>query len=187
MSTKDRREGKDSEELKKLGFELNPPVDDYSSQPDSGSRMGDARGRQEYGIEGEIASENDPRAQSDEAQDTRPLDGINVEAIGVSEFSEEATHGVEGFERAAREEHHQTIPDDYLESLIRERLEHHDRIDASSISIMVVHAGIVVLTGGVRSHAENLRVVEVVSAIPGVEAVDNRLSVEEADQRGVHH
>jgi osmotically-inducible protein OsmY len=179
MSTKDRREGKEAEEIKKLGFELEPPVDDYSSQPDSGSRMGGARGRQEYGIEGEIASENDLHSKEYEEQDTHPLEGINVEALGISEFSEEATHGVEGFERAAREEHHQTIPDEYLENLIRERLEHHDRIDARSIRVTVVRPGIVVLAGDVHSHSENLRIVEVVSAIPGVDAIDNRLRVEE--------
>ncbi len=177
MSTKDRREGKDSEDLKKLGFELEPPVDDYSSQPDSGSRIGGTRGRQEYGIEGGIASESDIPSESDEVRDTRPLNGINVETMGISEFSEEATHGVEGFERATREEHHQTIPTEYLENLIRERLDHHDRIDARSIHVTVVQPGIVVLAGDVHSHSENLRVVEVVSAIPGVDAIDNRLRV----------
>ncbi len=179
MSTKDRREGRYSEELKKLGFELEPPVDDYSSQPDSGSRMGGTRGREEYGIEGEVASENDLQSESYEERDTKPLEGINVEALGISEFSEEATHGIEGFERAAREEHHQTIPDEYLESLIRERLEHHDRIDARSIRVTVVQPGIVVLAGDIHTHSENLRVVEVVSAIPGVEGIDNRLRIAE--------
>jgi osmotically-inducible protein OsmY len=177
MSTKDRREGQDAEKLKKLGFELEAPVDDYSSQPDSGSRMGGTRGRQEYGIEGDIASEKDQQVESEELQDTRSLEGVTVEAIGISEFSEEATHGAEGFERAAREEHHQRIPDDYLESLVRERLEHHERIDAHSICVTVVHPGIIVLAGDVHSHSENLRVVEVVSAIPGVEAIDNQLHV----------
>jgi osmotically-inducible protein OsmY len=183
MTTKDRREGKDAEELKKLGFEFEPPVDDYSYQPDSGSRIGGTRGRQEYGIQGGVSWESDAPGRTEGVQDGRPLDEINVDASGISEFSEEATHGVEGFERAARKEHAQKIPDEYLESLIRERLEHHDRIDGRTIRVTVVHPGIVALSGDVHSHSENLRVVEVVSAIPGVEAIDNRLHVEESSSR----
>jgi osmotically-inducible protein OsmY len=178
MPTRDRREGKDADNLRRLGYEYQSPVDDYSHQPDSGSRIGGTRGKQEYGIEGGVAWESDTQPPSQIIHDTHTLEGINAESSGISEFSQDATRGVEGFEHAARAEHPQHLTEEHLESLIRERLDHHDRIDAAQIRVSVVQPGIVVLSGNVRTHAENLRTVELISAIPGVDGIDNRLSVE---------
>jgi len=180
MATKDRREGKEAERLRKLGFEFESPVDDYSYQPDSGSRIGGIRGRQEYGIAGGVSWETDTIAQGPSLQDNRPLDQINIESSGISEFSEEATHGAEALERESHQGQaqrlHQLSTDD-LRELIRERLEHHAKIDVSSIQISVTPPGVVTLEGEAHSVAERLRLEEVVSALPGVRGVANHLRI----------
>jgi osmotically-inducible protein OsmY len=188
MATKDRREGKEAERLRKLGFEFESPVDDYSYQPDSGSRIGGLRGRQEYGIRGGVSSESDTTPQAPSLQDNRLLDQGNVESSGVSEFSEEATHGAQALEREAHQgqtqRHHQLSTDD-LGELIQERLEHHAKIDVSSIHISLTSSGVVTLEGEAHSVAERLRVEEVVSAIPGVREIANHLRIRLTSEKRV--
>lgn len=177
MSTKDRREGKEAEQLRKLGYEYQPPVDDYSYQPDSGSRIGGITGKQEYGIQGGVSWEVDHHGKVDGLQDRIPTDEITTESTGVSDFSVCATHGVEALEEAARASHPQLMPPQYLESLIQERLDHHNQIAPHTLAISATPAGVVTITGQVRRDAERLRIEEVVAAIPGVTEVENRITV----------
>jgi hypothetical protein len=179
MSTKDRREGKESNQLRRLGYEYKPPVDEYSYQPDSGSRIGGVRGKNEYGIEGGIAWEDDAHGKVTANADRRPLDDPTT---GASDFSIAATHGMEGLYEAAREEHPQEIPPPYLESLIRERLEHHHKIHAQSLKVDVTPTGEVTVSGEVPSESERLRINEVLAALPGVRTVTCLIRVE---KRGV--
>lgn len=99
MDKNDNNEEKeDFEKLQKLGFELNPPVDRFSDQPDSGSSIGGIRGEQEYGILGGIASEEVENAppeddeaagdlvfETEEVPKSAPLESIG----GVSEYTAE--------------------------------------------------------------------------------------------------
>jgi len=61
--------------------------------------------------------------------------------------------------------------------LIEYRLNSHDRIDARNLKINVQGEGLVIVTGRARSESESLRVSEIISALPGVYAINNRLVV----------
>ena len=50
-------EGREFNELRKIGFEFKAPVDTYSMQPDSSSTIDGIRGEQEYGIAGGVSTE----------------------------------------------------------------------------------------------------------------------------------
>lgn len=80
-TSKRRKEISEAEELRKLGFEFEGPVDGYSDQPDSGSTIGGERGRQEYGITGGIAGEPDHA-------DKHGRVSRDLSESGLSEFTE---------------------------------------------------------------------------------------------------
>lgn len=175
------KEGRQSNSLQDLGIGQDLPVADFSDQPDSGGRIGGIRGADEFGIEGGVAAE-----WSTEALDQRTAGGRLVERTqagveGVEEFSIEGEAESEAIAEALEEElqeeaQSEELPGD-LQALIEYRLRNHERIDARNVSVKIESPGLVVLNGRVRSESESLRVSEVVSALPGVYVVRNRLAV----------
>lgn len=180
MGTRKRREAEYNDTLRKLGFGLEHPPDDYSDQPSSSGRIGGVRGQQEYGIEGGVAQERHTEAGDEPANDPQLLDSVEAASETLSDFSEEAGRAEErkdenDEERAALKE--RPVPGD-LKSLIQDRLDHNHYIDSASITVDVEPSGLVILSGRVRTEAESLRASEITASLPGVLAIDNKLQID---------
>jgi hypothetical protein len=156
-------EGHQSRELTELGFGQDVPADDFSDQPDSGSRIGGVRGVDEFGIIGGVSSEwcGEDGAGVEESLDVESILGDDSEVaggIGGSDWLK--FEGLDG-----------------LRALIEHRLLNHDRIDPQDITVRVDPPGLVLLSGRVRSDSESMRVSEIVTSLPGVYSVRNILRV----------
>lgn len=182
MKRRRTREGSQSNSLQDLGIGHDVPVPDFSDQPDSGGRIGGARGADEFGIEGGVAQEWSVDGPSSIVEKGELIDRAQTGSEGIDEFSIEA-HAESWLQKEVIGEEFEEEPEDVaplprdLRSLIEYRLRNHDRINSENVSIRVESPGLVVLSGRVGSESESLRVSEVVSALPGVYAVNNRLVV----------
>lgn len=175
------KEGKQSNALRDLGLGQDVPVADFSDQPDSGGRIGGIRGADEFGIEGGVAAEWGTESSDGVTPEERLVERTQVGFEGVEEFSIEGEEESEAISQALEEGSQQHVereelPQDLL-ALIEYRLRNHDRIDSRNLSVRIDSPGLVVINGRVRSESESLRVSEVVSALPGVYVVRNRLEV----------
>lgn len=180
-------EGRQVNTLVDMGFAQDVPIADFSDQPDSGGRIGGVRGVDEFGIEGGVAEEWSVENVSKVTSGGVLVDRVQAGAESLEEFSSEAEEELESeaeSDEIARvlegespqEAEIDSLPGDLL-GLIEYRLKNHDRIDSSNVSVRIESPGLVVLNGRVRSDSESLRVAEVVSALPGVYTVRNRLAV----------
>ena len=182
MKRRRTREGLQSNSLRDLGVGQDVPVPDFSDQPDSGGRIGGVRGTDEFGIEGGASAEWSVDSPDRIVERGELIDRAQAGVEGIDEFSIEAQteswerEGTDEEEFAEEIEEVTPLPTD-LCSLIEYRLKKHDRINAENVSIRIESPGVVILNGRVRSESESLRVSEVVSALPGVYAVNNRLVV----------
>jgi hypothetical protein len=172
-------EGRQVNTLVDMGFAQDVPIADFSDQPDSGGRIGGVRGVDEFGIEGGVAEEWSAENVSKVTSGGFLVDRVQAGAESLEEFSSEAESDeiarvLEG--ESPQEAEIDSLPSDLL-GLIEYRLKNHDRIDSSNVSVRIESPGLVVLNGRVRSDSESLRVAEVVSALPGVYTVRNRLAV----------
>lgn len=180
MPRRKSREGIQSNALEQIGLGQDLPSGEFNEQPDSGSRIGGMRGKQEYGIEGGISSE----AGAGFGGVTREQDELVTEAhdsaAGFTEFSEEAVR--EQIGETEEEEAYRDDPRHYIEgadlaTLVRYRLHENPRLHLSGLHVSVEPSGLVSISGHVTSEAEKLRVSEVVSALPGVQVINNQLTV----------
>jgi len=183
MKKRRTREGKQSNTLQDLGLGQDVPGDDFSDQPDCGSRIGGVRGVDEYGIEGGVADEwsGEKKSTGAHQEEAKLVENVQAGLESIEEFSVEGEAesdqiAEEIAEKVEDEMVGETIPGD-LKDLIEYRLSHHDRIDAGNVSVRVDPPGFVVIKGRVRSESESLRVTEVISALPGVYAIRNQLIV----------
>ncbi len=158
------KEGRQFNTLVDMGFAQDLPIADFSDQPDSGGRIGGVRGVDEFGIEGGVAAESRADNFRSEVEDELESEAESDEISRVLEDGAQPDLEVD------------SLPRDLL-GLIEYRLRNHDRIDSSHVSVRIESPGLVVLNGRVRSDSESLRVAEVVSALPGVYTVQNRLAV----------
>jgi osmotically-inducible protein OsmY len=113
--------------------------------------------------------------------ETTLIEATQAAADDVEEFSEDGAAESDAIAEVLKEQEQDGIvssklPDD-LQALIELRLGNHDRIDARNLTVLVCSPGLVVLRGRVRSESESLRVSEIVSALPGVNAIRNQLVV----------
>jgi hypothetical protein len=198
------KEGREIKTLQEIGLGQDVPAGEFSDQPDSGSRIGGIRGAQEYGIEGGIAAESGSEIAGGVSVEGRLIDQVNAASASIEEFSSEAEEEIDESELAEELEEEETLaerdlladieaaglPEDGavvdpegfklfqdLKALIEYRLNSHDRIDARNFRINVQGEGMVIITGRARSESESLRVSEIISALPGVYAINNRLVV----------
>jgi hypothetical protein len=178
----------DFERLTKQGFELRPPVDEYSYQPDSGSTIGGLRGEQEYGIAGGPANDAAPDPQPAAAEreagveevefsaDPLPYGEVSEGFAGVSEWSADQSQSVarEGTEEERRKLEHRK--DESIEQELKLKLAGHPELDVSEVKISVKNHA-VLLEGRVKQESDKTHVREIVEAIPGVRTVENELRV----------
>jgi len=181
MKKRRTSEGKQSNALQDLGLGHDVPPTDFSDQPDSGGRIGGTRGSDEFGIEGGVAEEWSVEARDSLVGETTLIEATQAAADDVEEFSEDGAAESDAIAEVLKEQEQDGIvssklPDD-LQALIELRLGNHDRIDARNLTVLVCSPGLVVLRGRVRSESESLRVSEIVSALPGVNAIRNQLVV----------
>ena len=177
MKKRRTSEGRQSNTLQDLGLGGNVPSGEFSDQPDSGGRIGGVRGADEYGIEGGAAVEWSIETLSKLSGGGELVDQTQAGVEGIDEYSVEGEVESEELNEEIEERSVEpNIPSD-LRTLIEYRLQNHDRIDAGSVLVRVEPPGLVVLSGRVRSESESLRVSEIVSALPGVYAIRNRLEV----------
>ena len=177
MKKRRTSEGRQSNTLQDLGLGGNVPSGEFSDQPDSGGRIGGVRGADEYGIEGGAAVEWSIETLSKLSGGGELGDQTQAGVEGIDEYSVEGEVESEDLSEEIEERSVEpNIPSD-LRTLIEYRLQNHDRIDAGSVLVRVEPPGLVVLSGRVRSESESLRVSEIVSALPGVYAIRNRLEV----------
>ena len=180
MPRRKSKEGIQGNALEEIGLGQDLPSGEFNEQPDSGSRIGGMRGKQEYGIEGDVSSEvgagfgGVTREQDELAAEVRDS------AAGFTEFSEEARG--EQIEETEEEEAYRDDTQHYIEgadlaTLVRYRLRQNPRLHLSGLHVSVESSGLVSISGHVTSEAEKLRVSEVVSALPGVQVINNQLTV----------
>lgn len=138
--------------------------DGFNEQPGSGSTIGGTRGAQEYGIEGEIAEEEEHAPYRSISIDTEGTGGLShFSASGIeilihkSEASEDLIN-VEGLASASD-----------LRPLIKERILTHPLLKQRDIQVDVGKDGALVIAGTVSSAAERVILHELVEAIaPGM-------------------
>jgi hypothetical protein len=203
MKRRGNKEGREFNSLQEIGLGKDTPTGEFSDQPDSGSRIGGIRGVQEYGIEGGVAAENGSEIATGVSVEGNLIDQVRAAGESIEEFSaegeleseeseleDEDEEDVEAGEVLSDEIEGAGLEDDAtiidpkgfklfqdLKSLIEYRLNSHDRIDARNLKINVQGEGLVIVTGRARSESESLRVSEIISALPGVYAINNRLVV----------
>lgn len=180
MGTRKRPEAEYNDTLRKLGFGLENPPDDFSDQPGSSGRIGGVRGKQEYGIDGGVAGERDTEADEEAPSDPRLREAVESASETITDFSEEGERTEEESQEEEPEETTRKDPalEGDLKSLIEDRLQHNTYMDATSISVEVEASGLVILSGKARSDAESLRASEIAASLPGVLAIDNKIEVE---------
>jgi len=188
--------------LRKIGFELRAPVDEYSEQPGSGGTMGGRRGTQEYGIEGGVAQEDghdrdrasnvDINSSDIEPEGARiPQDLMDRSYPGVSQYTSEHMVGAEQSEpgllpsqesipNVLAEEEGETIGRADLETLLRQRLMNHPELKNESIQISIDEERRAFLRGRVHSDAARMHVQEIAEAVLGSNDIANLLEVEAA-------
>jgi hypothetical protein len=120
---------------------------------------------EEFSAEGELESEESELEDEDE-EDVEAGEVLSDEIEGAGLEDDATIIDPKGFK---------LFQD--LKSLIEYRLNSHDRIDARNLKINVQGEGLVIVTGRARSESESLRVSEIISALPGVYAINNRLVV----------
>ena len=203
MKRRRNTEGQEFRSLQEIGLGQDVPTGEFSDQPDSGSRIGGIRGVQEYGIEGGIAAENGAEIATGVSVEGNLIDQVRATGESIEEFSAEGELESEESELEDEDEDEteagEVLSDEIevvgleddatiidpkgfklfqdLKSLIEYRLNSHDRIDARNLKINVQGEGLVIVTGRARSESESLRVSEIISALPGVYAINNRLVV----------
>jgi hypothetical protein len=203
MKRRGNKEGREFNSLQEIGLGKDTLTGEFSDQPDSGSRIGGIRGVQEYGIEGGVAAENGSKIATGVSVEGSLIDQVRAAGESIEEFSaegeleseeseleDEDEEDVEAGEVLSDEIEGAGLEDDAtiidpkgfklfqdLKSLIEYRLNSHDRIDARNLKINVQGEGLVIVTGRARSESESLRVSEIISALPGVYAINNRLVV----------
>ena len=139
MEKKAEREGREFDDLKKIGFEFRSPQDEFSYQPDSGSTAHGIAAKQEYGIDVDLDA--DTTLLNGESPEESPLTLIP----GESEWSQENRLPSED-----RKEFPLITKDDELFATIYDRLIDHPRLRKIMITIRVVQ-GVVTLCGEVPS------------------------------------
>lgn len=177
MKKRRTSEGRQSNTLQDLGLGASAPSGEFSDQPDSSGRIGGTRGVDEFGIEGGAAVEWSIESVSKVSAGGELVERTQAGVEGIDEYSVEGEIESEEIVDELEEQILEPeIPSD-LRALIEYRLQHHDRIDAGAVSVRVEPPGLVMLSGRVRSESESMRVSEIVSALPGVYAIRNRLEV----------
>lgn len=179
MKKRRTKEGKQSNVLQDMGLGNDVPTKDFSDQPDSGGRIGGTRGSDEFGIEGGVADEWSVEARDTLVGEAMLIEATQAAADAIEEFSEAGEAESDDIAEVLKDQVQDELvsaklPDD-LQTLIELRLGSHDRIDARNLTVRVQSPGLVLLRGRVRSESESLRVCEIVSALPGVNAIRNQL------------
>jgi len=142
--------------------------DGFNEQPGSSSAIGGTRGSQEYGIEGEVAEEEEHapyRSVSIDREGSGGLSHFSASGIEIlihkSEASEDLIQG-EGSVSAAD-----------LRTLIQERILGHPLLKERHIELAFDKHGELIVTGVVSSMAERIVLHELVEAIaPGMSFKD---------------
>lgn len=140
--------------------------DGFNEQPASGGVIGGTRGAQEYGIEGEIAEE----------EEHQRAEAVSIDREGCGGLSQFSAGGVEAL--IAKSEASEDLISDVLpesgkelESLLNERLRTHPALSSAHISVRITPAQEILLSGEVHSEAERLLAVEITEAIAPALAV----------------
>ncbi|NDC36759.1 MAG: BON domain-containing protein [Proteobacteria bacterium] len=134
--------------------------DGFNEQPGSGSTIGGLRGEQEYGIEGEIAEEE---------EHTRPaVVSIDREGCGgLSQFSAGGVDTLVAKTEASDELLSTELPESgaELEGLIAARLSEHPFLKGVALSVHLSPHNQILLRGTVHSESARLAAVELVEAL----------------------
>ena len=170
MSDKRNTEAEEYNTLKSLGFEFHNPQDGYSYQPDSGGIASGALGKQEYGIEVDLALGE------------RSYESNGIEKDGVLEDSTQPIPGESEFSQINRlpQEKYQnpliSEDDHILFELIQGCLDGNPNIEELDI-LVEVENGAVTLTGEVTNEETRILINEVIVDLPGVESLSNNLCI----------
>lgn len=186
-----RKPAEDFARLRELGLELDPPVDEFSEQPGSGSAIGGRRGAQEYGIVGGVAQENahdinlssnvDAHPSDLESDGQRfPRELMDKESAGISEYS--ANHIMMPEESESNQadeegEQDQEFGSEDLKALLQKRLNEHPELGRYAIQADVGPDQFVRLDGRVHTEAERLLAQELAEAVAGGSAVHNQITI----------
>lgn len=186
MGRRNNVESESFNRLKREGFEFEAPEDEYSEQPASSSHIGGVEGRQEFGIEGGVADEEQtdppisPRDNAEgrdlSSEDPQPYGVVDPGYAGLSEWSASQGGAVDETLSHSRPSSEFDRDDQEIVNDIRNKLVTHKDVDTSHVQLAVTK-GRVILQGEVSSEANRVRLDEVCQAIPGVKDVDNRLQV----------
>ncbi len=168
MSKKTKSEAHEFNSLKKIGFELEAPQDEYSYQPDSGSTANGIIGKQEYGID------VNPDAQGRENEldgKRRQIEDSSMPIPGESEYSQK--HRLPDEEIDENSVNHN---DELLVKIVTKQLSQHPMLRQTPISVDA-DGGVVILQGEVRDDAAKLLFQEIIRDYSGVTSVINKLTI----------
>lgn len=149
--------------------------DGFNEQPGSGSTIGGLRGEQEYGIEGEIA-------QEEEHQRAEVVSIDREGSGGLSQFSAGGINTLIAKSEASDELLAAELPESSaeLEYLIAERLQSHPVLCAVNIFVHITPTREVLLTGTVHSEAERILALELLEAVAPAMPICNQLKISTA-------
>lgn len=146
--------------------------DGFNEQPGSGGTIGGLRGEQEYGIEGEIAEE----------EEHQRAEAVSIDREGCGGLSQFSAGGVETLiakSEASEDLLSLELPESSteLESLIAERFKSHPLLRGIEISARITPTQEVLLTGAVHSEAERLLALELLEAVAPALPIINKLQL----------
>lgn len=172
MKKRISEEGLDFDTLRRMGFEFEAPMDEFSSQAASGGSIGGIVGEQEYGIIEADYSE----FSGNENLDNSVLTPANAPEMGVSESSlEESTPVEELYGKKSVKQIH--VTDREIIKVSTRRLGRY--VFTSPLAVKIsVKRGEVILKGRAETSADKLRVEEILRSIPGVRGVTNNIHLE---------
>lgn len=161
---KSASEDKDFKVLREMGFEFDPPQDEYSFQPGSGGIIGGKVGRQEYGVDSVFDAEgrDDQGARGGGASGPPGVEWSQEEALRKKEELRIQSEG--------------RLNDERLFEVLRDRLSKHPVLQGDEIYLSVKD-GKVTVNGRVKSESDKLRINEIIEGFPSVRLISNRLEV----------
>lgn len=175
--------------LKKIGFELRAPVDEFSQQPSSGGVIGGRRGDQEFGITGGIAPEDshdknltsnvDVNAADVEGEGQRfPSEVVDRDFPGLSEFASSQVDRMEGGDATdfKGQVSGEGEASESNAALLRQRYSDHPQLSKSHIEVRV-EAGRVTIQGRVATIAERVLAEELAAAVLGAAPIENNIRI----------
>ncbi len=166
MSKKIGIEAEEFNALKKIGFEFDPPQDEYSYQPESSGSASGEIGKQEYGIDVDLESPNSQKMVSNELED------YSSPVLGESEWSQKNRIPLDELQNEFNAE-----SDDILYLLIQKSLDQNPQLDDLNISIEVEN-GNVNLFGEVANDAIKLLISDIIEDLSGVNTLNNSLKIQ---------